>query len=233
MLRFSNVELVFSPQNFTILKNLNFQIKSKEFVIILGSNGSGKSSLLKIISGDYSPSQGTINNTSQRIAYLSQDTSSSLFHDLSVLENCCLNQQKIHFTPFKISTRQEHDSYSEYLEKFHTHLPKKMHTMVGSLSGGERQSLALALALKKNPDLLLLDEHTSALDPKTAASIMGLTENAIQERGLTTLMVTHNLQHAVDYGSRILGLKEGEILIDLNKERMNRVSKENLMNLYL
>ncbi|MFN7662444.1 MAG: ATP-binding cassette domain-containing protein [Alphaproteobacteria bacterium] len=233
MLKFSNVGLVLKPQNLTILKNLNFQIQPKEFVVILGSNGSGKSSLLKLASGDYSPSEGAITNGSKRLAYFSQDTSCSLFHDLTVLENCCLNKQKINFTPFKISTRKEHDFYSEYLEKFHAHLPKKMHTMVGSLSGGERQSLALALSLKQDPDLLMLDEHTSALDPNTAASIMELTDRAIQERGLTTLMVTHNLQHAVDYGTRILGLKDGEILIDLNKERMKSVSKESLMNLYL
>ena len=232
MLKFSNVQFSVPSQEHPILKTLDFAIQPKEFVIILGANGSGKSSLLKLISKDYLPSQGNIKNQAMRIAYLSQDTSFSLFHNLTVLENCCLNEQKIEATPFKVSTQSERTKYGKYLKAFHFQLPQKMQTLVGDLSGGERQSLALALALKQKPDLLLLDEHTSALDPKTAKTIMALTHQAIQDEGLTALMVTHNLEYALDYGTRVMGMKEGSIVLDITKKEGHGIFKDTLLFLY-
>ena len=232
MLSLSHVSFTVPTLEKPILDNLTFTIQPQEFVIILGANGSGKSSLLKLISGDYLPSKGILKNGSTKMAYLSQDTSQTLFHELTVLENCCLNDQKIKCTPFRISTTQECTDYQEYLSLFHPHLPHKMDTVVQSLSGGERQALALGLALKQQPDLLLLDEHTSALDPHTGEILMHLTDEAIRKSGLTALMVTHNMQHAMDYGTRVMGLKEGRIVMDTTRSSHAPLHKKQLMELY-
>lgn len=232
MLKFSHVTFSVSSQEKPILDTLDLTIVAGEFVVLLGANGSGKSTLLKLISGDYVASKGIIKNESQRLAYLSQDTAQTLFHDLTVLENCCLNGQKIRFTPFKISMASEQADYAPYLKEFHPHLPHKMKTLVKKLSGGERQSLALGLILKQKPDLLLLDEHTSALDPKTAITIMKHTHRAIQDQALTTLMVTHNLQHALDYGTRLIALKEGKIILDRKKNDQTKMTQKELAEIY-
>ena len=112
------------------------------------------------------------------------------------------------------------------------HLPHKMDTVVQSLSGGERQALALGLALKQQPDLLLLDEHTSALDPHTGEILMHLTDEAIRKSGLTALMVTHNMQHAMDYGTRVMGLKDGRSVMDTTRSSQAPLHKKQLMELY-
>lgn len=232
MLNFSHVSFAVPTIEKPILDNLSFAIQPQEFVIILGANGSGKSSLLKLIGGEYLPSKGILKNEAKRLAYLSQDTSQTLFHDLTVLENCCLNEQKVKATPFRLTTRGERQEYKSYLSSFHPHLSHKMDTRVQNLSGGERQSLALALALKQQPDLLLLDEHTSALDPKTAEGIMHRTNESIQQHGLSALMVTHNMQQALDYGSRLIGLKEGQIVLDKTGSYKTNLNKKQLMELY-
>lgn len=232
MLSFSHVSFTVPTLENPIVDNLTFPILRGEFVIILGANGSGKSSLLKLINGDYLPSKGVIKKEAKKIAYLSQDTSQTLFHDLTVLENCCLNDQKTQPTPFKITTRPERQAYTFYLASFHPHLPHKMEALVHTLSGGERQALALGLALKQQPDLLLLDEHTSALDPHTAEILMHLTDQAIRAHGLTALMVTHNMQQAMDYGTRVIGLKEGRIVMDKSGPHKEELTKKELMELY-
>lgn len=232
MLNFSHVSLSVPSHEKPILDGLNCTIHKGEFVVILGANGSGKSSFLKLISGEYPSSKGTITNKSTQLAHLSQDTADTLFHDLTVLENCCLSSQKIKSTPFKISTAEDQSYYQTYLKQCHKELPSKMNTITGKLSGGERQSLALGLILNQNPDLLLLDEHTSALDPKTAAVVMELTHQVVTDRRLTTIMVTHNLKQAIDYGSRLIALKDGKIIIDCLKKDLPPLTEKKLSEIY-
>ena len=232
MLKFAHVTFVVPSQEKPILKGLDFTLQPKEFVLILGANGSGKSSLLKLMSGEYQAPNGKVTNEARSLAYLSQDTSQTLFHDLTVLENCCLNEQKVNPSLFKISPESEQRAYSFYLKDFHPHMPHKMATEVSKLSGGERQSLALGLVLIQDPDFLLLDEHTSALDPKIASALMELTNQEIRNRGLTAVMVTHNIQHALTYGTRIMALKDGEIVLDVQGTEKQRLQKKDLMTIY-
>ena len=218
-----NVRLVFPGADRPILENINYTINSGDRIILLGGNGSGKSSLLKLLNRTYKPTDGEVflkqqklrriprRQLSQRVVTVTQDLRDSLFFNMTVLENCLLWETRFQTISFKISERKDKSFYADYLAGFHSQLPKKLDTCVAALSGGERQSLVLALCLLHPPELLLLDEHTSALDPKIAINLINYTENLLAEKHITCVLTTHNLDIALKYGNRLLALAEGQM----------------------
>ncbi len=180
-----------------ILDDIDLQLASGEFALLLGSNGAGKSSLIRAIMGEQRLTAGSV--CAGTVALIAQNPAHSTYDDLTVRENCLL--------------RTSRDCRS-HLAKLLPRLVDLYDRPVRLLSGGERQVLALALCLIDPPALLLLDEHTSALDPVTAERVMAVTVTAIQRWGITTVMTTHNLDHVGRYGSRVLALSNGKIVVD-------------------
>jgi putative tryptophan/tyrosine transport system ATP-binding protein len=224
-----------------ILKDIDYTIYPGDIIIVLGGNGSGKSSLVKAIDGSYRCTKGKISLNEQPIAQLSsaerakkiitltQDMHGSLFLGMTVLENCLLAELRHHTVSLKIASQSERTFFTAYLKQFNPKLSHKLDTQVERLSGGEKQSLALALCLFQPPQLLLLDEHTSALDPKTAASIMQHTYSEIQKHKITCLLTTHNLEMALQYGNRLLALKEGSIVLTADHAEKETLTKQDLL----
>jgi putative tryptophan/tyrosine transport system ATP-binding protein len=243
LLSFEKVSLNVPFKESSIFKNLSLDIHAGEFVMLLGGNGSGKSSLIKMINGLAVPSSGSvvfedrdllklsISNRSKKIITLTQDLNLSTFSALTILENCMIALMRTTPFCFPSSFRGEME-VKEYLASYNVNLCDKLHLPVSSLSGGERQTLALALSIWNLPKLLLLDEHTSALDPHIAKKMMDLTERVIQEKGITTLVVTHSLSDALRYGSRLIVLKQGEVALDVKEEEKKALTQEALLKLY-
>jgi putative ABC transport system ATP-binding protein len=235
LLEFKKTSLKLKGASQSILSSISYGVNENDFVIILGSNGSGKSSLLKLIDKRYQASSGEIwingqalekyaSKTFHRsVKTLTQNCPESLFEGLTVLENYLLVKQQEDSKLFVISTKKEREYFGEYVKAFNANLPSKLDQIVDQLSGGEKQALALALTILYPPRILLLDEHTSALDPKSAGNIMALTKKMVQKYKITCLLTTHNLSEAAQYGNRILVLKEGKI-----HKTIESAEKENL-----
>jgi putative ABC transport system ATP-binding protein len=224
-----------------IVKNVSFAVENNDFLVLLGSNGSGKSSLIKLINGVYQLTAGQIKlqnkllkNYKQRdlakeIITITQDVNDSLFLDMTIAENGVLAEMRSQKMFVGISKAKQAARFKEYLAKFSIKLSKHIDAKVGSLSGGEKQILVLALCLRYPPKLLLLDEHTSALDPKTAAFIMEKTLTAISERKIACIMTTHNLDFALHYGNKLLALKEGELVYKADSSEKANISRAELL----
>lgn len=207
------------PNGRVILNQINASVTQGQWIILTGENGSGKSTLMKILNRQYKPSEGKIyldhqnlqqinpKLLSQKIITLTQFVKDSLFLQLSVFENACLiaNFKKM---PTE-SSRQE--ALKIYLASFNPHLASLIDQRVASLSGGEQQQIAFALYLTHQPSLLLLDEHTSALDPKAAQQVMAMTERYIRENQITCLMTTHQTQFANTFGDVIWRMQDGRL----------------------
>lgn len=219
MLKLQHVALRLGGQQ--ILSNINLNIAAGEMVMCLGSNGSGKSSLLKILDRRYPLQQGQCSidsmpleqysalDLAHTVITLTQNPLDSLFTTLTVAENCQLARHR---------ARNHHTALDvDHLAAFNPKLVKHLHTLAGNLSGGEQQALTLALACLAQPKILLLDEHTSALDPHTAEHLMQLTQEKTRAQGITCLINTHHLEQALHYGDRLIALQHGEILRDYDK----------------
>lgn len=216
-----------------ILAQLNYEVHEGDFIVILGSNGSGKSSLLKLIDRRYSLSSGRIilekklladypaKQFSRYVKTLSQNCNESLFMSLTVMENYVLISQQ--------REKQNREFFADYIAKFNANLPNKVDQVVDQLSGGEKQALALALTLLYPPRILLLDEHTSALDPRAAYCLMELTQEMVTKSNITCLMTTHDLEIAKHYGNRILALKNGCILQCIENDEKSELTQNNLL----
>ncbi len=200
MIEFKNVYLTLKNQ-IHILENITYAINQGDFIILLGSNGSGKSSFLKLLDQRYQLTTGEICLPRKKIATLTQHYNESLFTSLTVIENYVLIKNK----------KEKKSAVIEYLNQFNENLKNKLHTVVDNLSGGEKQALALALNLINLPDILLLDEHTSALDPLTRKNLMLITDRMVKKYGITCILTTHDLDIATNYGNRILAIKNGKI----------------------
>ncbi len=236
-----HVNLRFPTAERDILTDISYSINKGDRIILLGSNGSGKSSLLKLLNRTYQPSSGKIflqqknlqkipvQRLSQKIVTVTQDLRDSLFFNLTVLENCLLWETRFQKISFKIRKKAEKDFYQKYLLDFHRQLPQKLDVCVAALSGGERQSLVLALCLLHPPELLLLDEHTSALDPKIAASLIKHTEKILIEKSITCVLTTHNLDIALKYGNRLLALADGQIRLQADGAEKTQLTQEQIL----
>ena len=237
-----NVSLHIDTVEKPILNNINYTIHEGDFIIVLGSNGSGKSSLLKLLDRRYHPTQGTICiNQKSNLHYpatehnhlvvtLTQNCHESLFPSLTLFENYLLMKQRHSKNIFSIRTKQEKLFLQNYLAEFNVNLAKKLDMIVEKLSGGEKQALALALNVFYPPKILLLDEHTSALDPKTAQQLMVLTNKIVKENNITCILATHDLDIAKQYGTRILALRGGQVHLTIDHDAKQELDQQNLFS---
>ena len=210
-----------------LFDDFNLTIEDQEFVSVVGSNGSGKTSMLNLICGSIPLDNGSIfineeNITNmpeyrrqRRIGRVYQNPAMGTCPNMTILENMSLADNK--GKPFNLrlgTNKQRINFYRESLKTLGLGLEDKLHVKVGVLSGGQRQAMALLMSTMTPIEFLILDEHTAALDPKTAEIIMELTDQIVKEKSLTTIMVTHNLRYAVEYGSRLIMMHQGHAIID-------------------
>ena len=245
MLSINNLDITFTDgiEIKHAIKHLDLEIQDHEFITIIGSNGSGKSTLLNCIAGSIIADSGTINldgveltklENHQRAKYIArvfQDPLVGTIGDMLVMENLFLASQR-----GKRSTlgwglsKKRSEEYKKMLEPIGLGLEDRLNTKMQNLSGGQRQSITLLMATMNNPHLLLLDEHTAALDPETAKKVMDLTEKVVQEKQITTIMITHNMKDAIRYGDRLIMLDEGKIIYDIKGEEKKKLTVEDLIN---
>jgi putative ABC transport system ATP-binding protein len=241
LLELKNVSLTFSGIQKPILSDIQYAVNEGDIIVILGSNGSGKSSLLKLLDKRYHPTTGHITlagnpltsfapkKFNHSIKTLTQNCHESLFTSLTVLENYLLVKQQYEPDLFSIQKKHEREFLMDYIVKFNPNLASKLDQVVEQLSGGEKQALALALTVLYPPQILLLDEHTSALDPKSAVHLMQLTYETVKQYRITCLMTTHDLAIAEKYGNRILALKNGEIYQIIDQHEKPTFSQHHLL----
>lgn len=211
------------------LAGVDLHVRPQEFVTIIGSNGAGKSTLLRALAGVVMVDAGKIEVAGtdvtcwlehRRAAFISridQNPLASTAPQLSIEENMSLALLRGQKRGLGLAvTRKRKDYFRAALEKVELGLEDRLTTKVGTLSGGQRQALALVMAILAEPKVLLLDEHAAALDPKAAAQVMAITERVVAEQRLTTLMVTHNMEHAIRYGTRLLMMHQGRIVVDVS-----------------
>ncbi len=228
-----------------IFKNLNFHMEKGDFVSVIGSNGAGKSTLFNLIMGNTELDNGEIIISNKNIgnfpkykrnSFMSkvyQNPSFGTSPSMTVFENLSMADNKGEKFGLTFGLNKKRKTfYKETLAELDLGLEKQLDTKAGSLSGGQRQCLALIMATLKKPDILLLDEHTAALDPKTSKIIMKKTNDIVIKEKIATIMITHNLQDAIDYGNRLIMLHEGNIILDIDKEEKNNLSVEKLLELF-
>ena len=230
MLRLSGIHKYYNPgtiNEMCLFDNFSLEIETGQFVSVVGSNGSGKTSLLNIICGSIPVEAGSISidgkditkekefRRNEKIGRVYQNPAVGTCPSMTILENMCLADNKgKSFGLQRGINRKRIGFYRDQLRQLNLGLEDKMDVKVGSLSGGQRQAMALLMSTMTPIEFLILDEHTEALDPKTADLIMELTERIVKEKDLTTIMVTHNLRYAVEYGDRLLMMHQGECVID-------------------
>lgn len=225
-----------------IFTDFNIHINKGECTGILGANGCGKSTLFNIISGVLTPENGniilngkTINNLkeNERAKYIGrvhQNPSMGVSPSLTILENISLSDKKCQkFTLRKLIKKNKIEFYKEILKTLDLGLENKLDTEVKFLSGGQRQSLSLLMATLNKPELLLLDEHTAALDPKTSRLIMEKTQELIQTQSITTMMISHNVKDTIKFSDRIVMLDKGHVILDV---RNKDISEKELLGIY-
>lgn len=228
------------------LKNVDLVLEDGDFVTIIGGNGAGKSTLLNAIAGVWAPDCGSVvidgvdvTHTPEykRAKFLGrvfQDPMMGTAADMEIEENLAvaLRRGKRRSLKWRI-TRSEREQYRELLKSLDLGLETRMTHKVGLLSGGQRQAVTLLMATLKTPKVLLLDEHTAALDPKTAAKVLEITERIVRENHLTTLMITHNMKDAITYGNRLIMLHEGHVVVDVEGEEKQMLTVEDLLALFV
>ena len=248
MLELININKNYNPgsvNELCLFKDFNLTVKDGEFVSVVGSNGSGKTSMLNIICGSIAVDSGKIlihgeDITRQkdyirqrRIGRVYQDPSKGTCPSMTILENMSIAENK--GKPYNLGrgvNKAKLETYREMLRPLNLGLEDKMGVQVGSLSGGQRQALALLMATMTPIDFLILDEHTAALDPKTAEIIMELTDQVVKEKKVTTIMVTHNLRYAVEYGNRLIMMHEGKAILDKAGEEKKAINTEEIMSIF-
>lgn len=248
MLELVNISKNYNPgsvNELCLFKDFNFKVNDGEFVSLVGSNGSGKTSMLNIICGsiDVDAGQILVNGKDiskqkdflrqRRIGRVYQDPSKGTCPSMTILENMSLAENK--GKPYNLGrcvNKAKIEEYREMLRPLNLSLEDKMGVQVGALSGGQRQALALLMATMTPIDFLILDEHTAALDPKTAEIIMELTDKVVQEKGVTTIMVTHNLRYAVEYGNRLIMMHEGNVIMDKSGVEKQQTTTEEIMGIF-
>lgn len=245
MLKLKNINKIFNEGTVDekiALGHINLNLKKGDFVTIIGSNGAGKSTLMNIISGVMLPDEGTVEIDGSTVNHLKEHQRSPLigrvFQDpmagtaptMTIEENLAMAYSRNRKRGLRSGVNKERrELFRHHLQTLHLGLENRLTAKVGLLSGGERQALSLLMATFTQPKVLLLDEHTAALDPARAALITQLTKEIVQNSGLTTLMVTHNMQQAIDLGNRLIMMDKGTIILDVDTEQKQTLTIERLL----
>ena len=248
MLKITNLQKTFNPGTVnakTALDGLNLHIKKGDFVTVIGGNGAGKSTLQNAIAGVWKPDRGTIEIDGvdvtnmpehKRASFLGrvfQDPMKGTAPDMEIAENLAIASKRGVRRRFVRGVRKsDREYYKQLLKTLDLGLEDRLSTKVGLLSGGQRQAVTLLMASMNKPKLLLLDEHTAALDPKTAAKVLEITDKIVTENNLTTLMITHNMKDAIAHGNRLIMLQEGRVIVDVEGEEKKKLTVEDLLKLF-
>lgn len=246
MLQLKNINKAFypgTPDETVLFQDFSLTVNQKDFISVIGSNGSGKSTMLNLLCGTLFPDQGKIllNDKDitripdyKRAAYIArvyQNPSKGSLNSFSILENMALADNKGKPYGFgRAVNKGRIDFYKSQLEQLHLGLENRLNDKVKNLSGGQRQALAIITATLTPHDILILDEHTAALDPKTAETIMELTSKIVEKKKLTTIMVTHNLKFALQYGSRLLMMHQGQAVMDRTGAQKSKVELNEVLD---
>ena len=245
MLELQNIYKTFNPGTINEKRALNgvsLTLKEGDFVTVIGGNGAGKSTLLNAVAGVWPVDRGSIlidgvdvtrlpeHKRAKYIGRVFQDPMTGTAATMQIEENLALAKRRGHRRTLRPGiTRAEREEYRELLKILDLGLEDRLTSKVGLLSGGQRQALTLLMATLKKPKLLLLDEHTAALDPKTAAKVLDTTEKIVQRDKLTTLMITHNMRDAIAHGNRLIMMYEGRVALDISGEEKKRLTVEDLL----
>ncbi|MDP1573978.1 MAG: ATP-binding cassette domain-containing protein [Coxiellaceae bacterium] len=238
LIEFKNTSFAVSADK-SIIHNFSATINPGDFVVLLGGNGSGKSTLLKLLNRTYHHTSGELFLNQKNIkAYdektlrkslitLTQFTADSIFTDLTIEENALLIESALYNDNY--DKKKFLSELPHYLLSFHPTLSKALKTRMKNLSGGEQQIAAFALYLRHQPDVLLLDEHTSALDPKKANHVMEFTQACVLRKKITCLMTTHQLDYALKYGNRLMAIRDGALIFDADAEKKATLTMPDLL----
>ena len=245
MLKMNNITKTFNSGTVderVALDHLSLTLRDGDFVTVIGGNGAGKSTMQNAICGTWQPDEGSIEldgvNVSslpeyKRARYLGrvyQDPMMGTSAGMEIEENLALAERRgRHHTLRPGIRRGEREDYRRRLRELGLGLEDRLTTKVGTLSGGQRQALTLLMATLQKPKLLLLDEHTAALDPKTAAKVLEISNKIVQENHLTTLMITHNMRDAIRYGNRLIMMNEGHVIYDVRGEEKTKLEVSDLL----
>ena len=246
MLELKNIYKTFNPGTINekrALNGLNLKLNEGDFVTVIGGNGAGKSTMLNAVAGTWPVDEGQIliDNVEvtklsehKRATYLGrvfQDPMTGTAATMGIEENLALAKRRGKSRLLRSGiTKAEREEYKELLKILGLGLEDRLTSKVGLLSGGQRQALTLLMATLQNPKLLLLDEHTAALDPKTAAKVLEITDMIVNRDHLTTLMITHNMKDAIAHGNRLIMMMEGKIILDIQGEEKKQLTVKNLLD---
>lgn len=248
MLELKNIDKYYNVgtvNEMCLFNDFNFTVNDGEFVSAVGSNGSGKTSMLNLICGSTYVDGGQIimngediTNKKEFLRYndigrVYQNPSMGTCPDMTILENMALADNKAKSYGLSLGINKKRiEYYKEQLSTLNLGLEDKLHIKVGVLSGGQRQAMALLMATMTDIKFLILDEHTAALDPKTADLIMKITDDVVREKHLTTVMVTHNLRYAVEYGSRLIMMNQGHIVMDKGGDEKANLNVDDILDVF-
>ena len=249
MLEINNIYKTFNAGTVnqkTALNGVSLHLNPGDFVTVIGGNGAGKSTLLNAVAGVWKVDSGTISidgvnlthmpehKRAKYIGRVFQDPMMGTAATMQIEENLALAARRGKARTLRPGiTKADREEYIERLKILDLGLEERLTSKVGLLSGGQRQALTLLMAVLKKPKLLLLDEHTAALDPKTAAKVLDATEKIVTRDNLTTLMITHNMKDAITYGNRLIMLHEGQVVVDVEGEEKQMLTVEDLLSLFL
>jgi len=248
MIELNNIHVIFNQHTQLenhVLKGIDLKIAEGEFVTIIGGNGAGKSTLMNVLAGDVLPNKGKIliadhnvtkwvtERRSKWVARIFQDPSVGTFSNLSIEENLCIAHRRGKTRRFSLSFNKTlKEKFEVALSEIGLGLEHRLKDSVSTLSGGQRQALSLVMATLQGSKILLLDEHTAALDPKIAKTIMEVTHKIIHTHHLTALMITHSMTQALAYGTRTIMLYHGKVVKDIKGEERKKLSSDDLINYF-
>lgn len=246
MLKINNISKTFFPNTINekvAISNLSLELNEGDFITIIGSNGAGKSTLFNLIAGSLYPDSGSIYLDNKNITFLEEHKKAKdigrLFQNpiagtaphMTILENMALVYLKTkNRSPLATITNKDKEDIKAMLKQLDMSLEDRLNQPVGLLSGGQRQALTLLMATMSKPKLLLLDEHTAALDPSVADKVIKLTDKIIKENNITTLMITHNMSEALSLGNRLIMMDDGKIVLDIGGDLKKSYTVEKLLS---
>ena len=246
MLKISHISKTFNPGTVNekkALEDFSLELKKGDFATIIGSNGAGKSTFFNAVCGDFLTDSGSVILDGEDITFtpqhiraksigrLYQDPMRGTAPGMTIEENLALARRRGTKRGLRKGiTQQEREEYKELLKVLGLGLENRLTSKVGLLSGGQRQALTLLMATLKKPKLLLLDEHTAALDPKTASKVLEITDMIVNRDHLTTLMITHNMKDAIAHGNRLIMLMDGKVILDIQGEEKKKLTVKNLLD---